>query len=67
METDSERITELEIKLVYQEQLIRELDTLVRTFGDKLDANTRELDKLKQAIRSPETAMGPANEKPPHY
>ena len=68
MATDEEdRITELEIKLVYQEQLIRELDTLVRSFGDKLDANTRELEKLKQAIRSPENPMGPANEPPPHY
>jgi len=66
METD-ERIMELEIKLVYQEQLIRELDTLVRAFGEKLDANTRELEKLKQAIRSPENPMGPANEPPPHY
>ncbi|MEO8841773.1 MAG: SlyX family protein [Kofleriaceae bacterium] len=64
---DEDRITELEIKLVYQEQLIRELDALVRAFGDKLDANTRELDKLKQAIRSPESPMGPANEPPPHY
>ena len=64
---DEDRITELEIKLVYQEQLIRELDTLVRAFGDKLDATTRELEKLKQAIRSPETPMGPANEPPPHY
>jgi uncharacterized coiled-coil protein SlyX len=66
METD-ERIMELEIKLVYQEQLIRELDALVRAFGEKLDANTRELEKLKQAIRSPENPMGPANEPPPHY
>jgi uncharacterized coiled-coil protein SlyX len=66
METD-ERIMELEIKLVYQEQLIRELDVLVRAFGEKLDANTRELEKLKQAIRSPENPMGPANEPPPHY
>ena len=64
---DEDRIIELEIKLVYQEQLIRELDSLVRAFGDKLDANTRELDKLKQAIRSPESPMGPGNEPPPHY
>jgi uncharacterized coiled-coil protein SlyX len=64
---EEDRVTELEIKLVYQEQLIRELDVLVRAFGDKLDANTRELEKLKQAIRSPETPMGPANEPPPHY
>ncbi len=68
MASDNEdRVTELEIKLVYQEQMIRELDSLVRAFGDKLDANTRELEKLKQAIRSPENPMGPGNEPPPHY
>jgi uncharacterized coiled-coil protein SlyX len=65
--TDAERITELEIKLVYQEHVIRELDALVRTFGARLDEATRELKELKQSIRSPETPMGPANEPPPHY
>ena len=66
-DSDAERMTELEIKLVYQEQLIRELDALVRSFGDKLDQTTRELKELKQSIRSPEAAAGPANEPPPHY
>ena len=64
---DDDRLVELEIKVAYQEQLIRELDTLVRTFGDRLDEITRELKQLKQAVRSPEVAAGPANDKPPHY
>lgn len=64
---DDDRIVELEIKLAYQEKLIRELDALVRGFGDKLDRTDRELAALKQAIRSPETPAGPANDKPPHY
>jgi len=64
---DDDRIVDLEIKLAYQEQLIRELDALVRAFGDKLDQTDRELAALKQALRSPETAVGPANDKPPHY
>ena len=67
MTDDADRIVELEIKLAYQEQLIRDLDALVRTFGDKLDKTNRELDALKQAIKSPETGVGPQNEKPPHY
>lgn len=67
MSETEDRITELEIKLVYQEQLIRDLDALVRTFGDKLDAQARELEKLKAGVRSPEVPMGPQNEKPPHY
>jgi SlyX protein len=64
---DDDRLTDLEIKLAYQDQLIRELDALVRSFGDKLDLASRELETLKQSLRSPETAMGPANDKPPHY
>lgn len=66
-EIDAERITELEIKLVYQEQLIRELDALVRTFGSKLDDTLREVKALREGLKSPETAMGSGNERPPHY
>lgn len=65
--TDDDRVMELEIKLAYQEKLIRELDQLVRAFGHRLDETNRELKALKQAVRSPETAAGAASEKPPHY
>lgn len=64
---ETERITELEIKLVYQEQLIRELDALVRSFGTKLDETQREMKSLREGMKSPETAMGPGNDPPPHY
>ncbi|HEX4451790.1 MAG TPA: SlyX family protein [Kofleriaceae bacterium] len=64
---DDDRLTDLEIKLAYQDQLIRELDALVRSFGDKLDLARRELETLKQSLRSPETPIGPASDKPPHY
>lgn len=67
MSDDSERIEDLEVKLAFQDKLIRELDALVRTFGDRLDKTERELKQLRDAVRSPETAMGPANEPPPHY
>ena len=66
-EESYERLQDLEIKVAFQDKLIRELDALVRTFGDKLDKTNRELEALKQSIRSPETPMGPANEPPPHY
>jgi SlyX protein len=62
-----ERLEDLEVKLAFQDKLIKELDALVRTFGDRLDKTTRELEALKQSIRSPETPLGPANEPPPHY
>jgi len=68
MSDDSaERLEDLEVKLAFQDKLIRELDALVRTFGDRLDKTERELKQLRDAVRSPESAMGPANEPPPHY
>jgi SlyX protein len=65
--TDDDRLMDLEIKLAYQDRLIRELDALVRTFGAKLDDTQRELKELKQSLKSPENPTGPANERPPHY
>jgi SlyX protein len=62
-----ERIEDLEVKLAFQDKLIRELDALVRHFGDRLDETQRELKQLKESLRSPENPMGPANEPPPHY
>ncbi len=63
----AERVEDLEVKLAFQDKLIRELDALVRTFGDRLDAAEREIKKLEQGLRSPEPVLGPANEPPPHY
>jgi uncharacterized coiled-coil protein SlyX len=65
--TDDDRVMDLEIKLAYQDKLIRELDALVRTFGEKLDETAREVKELKQSLKSPEGPTGPANERPPHY
>jgi uncharacterized coiled-coil protein SlyX len=61
---DAERWLDLEVKLAYQERLIRELDALVREFGDRLAKS--ELTELRQAMPSP-VPLGPINEPPPHY
>lgn len=63
----AERIVDLEIKLAYQDHVIRELDALVRAFGDRLDRAERELKTIKDALISPEAPLGPQNERPPHY
>ena len=63
----AEQLIDLEVKLAFQDRLIRDLDTLVREFGTRLDATQRELDQLKQSLRSPEPTLGAATEKPPHY
>jgi SlyX protein len=64
---DAERFTDLEIKVAYQDKTIADLEALVRSFGVRLDELSRELTQLKQAVRSPETPVGPQNEPPPHY
>ena len=63
----TEHLVDLEVKLAFQERLIRDLDALVREFGDRLDKTERELRELKQSVQTGELAMGPANDKPPHY
>jgi uncharacterized coiled-coil protein SlyX len=64
--TVDERFMDLEVKLAYQDRLIRDLDALVRAFGTRLDTTERELRELKQTIPAP-LPMGPQNEPPPHY
>lgn len=63
----NEHLVDLDVKLAYQERLIRDLDALVREFGGRLDKTQRDLEQLKQSIRSGEVPLGPANDPPPHY
>lgn len=62
-----ERMLDLEVRIAYQDRLVRELDALVRQLADRLDKTERELKTIKQSMVSPEGGVGPANEKPPHY
>ena len=65
-DADTERWLDLDVKLAYQERLIRDLDALVREFGDRLAKAERELAELRQAMPPP-LPLGPTNEPPPHY
>jgi uncharacterized coiled-coil protein SlyX len=65
-DADAERWLDLDVKLAYQERLIRELDALVREFGDRLAKAEREIAELRQAMPPP-LPLGSINEKPPHY
>jgi uncharacterized coiled-coil protein SlyX len=64
---DAERLTDLEIKVAYQDKTIADLEALVRSLGVRVAELSRELTQLKEAVRSPEAPPGPANERPPHY
>jgi uncharacterized coiled-coil protein SlyX len=63
---DDERWLDIDVKLAYQERLIRELDSLVRDFGTRLDKAERLLEQIRQALPTP-VPLGAANEPPPHY
>jgi uncharacterized coiled-coil protein SlyX len=63
---DDERWLDIDVKLAYQERLIRELDALVRDFGTRLDKAERLLEQIRQALPSA-VPLGAANEPPPHY
>lgn len=65
-DADAERWLDLDVKLAYQDRLIRELDALVREFGDRLAKAERELAELRQAMPPP-LPLGPINDPPPHY
>jgi len=68
MSDPAEHLLDFEIKLAYQERLIRALDAHVRELGDRVVKTERELAEIKQTIRSGgELPVGPQTEKPPHY
>jgi SlyX protein len=63
----AERVTELEVKIAYQDRLLGALDEVVRTFTQKIEALERELQEVRAGIKSPPPPLGPASEPPPHY
>lgn len=63
------RITELEIKISYAEDLIDELNRTVFRQQQQIDYLARELDTLRQQVQSdqPRQATSLFDEIPPHY
>lgn len=63
-----ERITNLEIKLTYQDDLIRALDEVVIGLRGELERLARTVEMLEaEARRGEPDAPGAPQEKPPHY
>jgi uncharacterized coiled-coil protein SlyX len=62
-----ERVTELEVRVAYQDRVIAALDDVVRAFANRVEGLERELTELRAGAKSPAPALGPANEPPPHY
>jgi len=62
-----ERIIELEVKIAYQDKVIADLDEVLRTFATHVQQLQREVTELKEAMRTGQAAIGPADDAPPHY
>ena len=60
------RVTELEMKVAFQDRTIDELDSVVREYTDKIEDLTRQLESVRNTLADLRET-GPANEKPPHY
>ena len=63
------RITELEIKICYAEDLVDELNRTVFRQQQQIDTLAREINSLRQQIQStaPQQAHSLLDELPPHY
>lgn len=66
MTTDS-RLTEIEIRIEYQDRLIETLNQVILDLRAELGDVRRDFDKLCHQVQDNQLPLGPANEKPPHY
>jgi len=68
-DTTDKRLTDLEVKASFSEDLLDHLNALVTRQQEQIDLLIREVGKLKD--RAPDTGGGairdPHEERPPHY
>lgn len=59
-----ETVTDLEVRLAYQDRVIADLDVVVRTLFTRLERVEKELREVREGGTQ---IIGPATEAPPHY
>ena len=57
------RLTDLEVRLAYQDKIIASLDEVVRDFA----ARVERLERLARERGTPGEPFGPPDDPPPHY
>jgi SlyX protein len=64
-----QRLTELEIKASFNEDLVEQLNQMVFRQQQQIDALVREVSQLRQQLPEPGAsgARNPRDELPPHY
>ena len=63
------RLTELEIKLAFTEDLLEKLDDVVISQQRRIDALIQELASLREQVARTDSNSGgsPRDDRPPHY
>jgi uncharacterized coiled-coil protein SlyX len=68
VQTLSERINALEVRLMYQDVTIETLNQTITAQWQQIDSLTRRVAELRERLQEAESnTPGPANERPPHY
>ena len=62
-----DRVTELEVKLSFQENAFQELSSVVQKQHKELDELRRQLEKLDMLVKGGGGLIDGTQEKPPHY
>ena len=63
----AERLTELEVRVAYQDKTIAELDAVVRDYSDRVVVLEREVKRLHEELIRGAPQTGPHDDPPPHY
>jgi len=62
-----ERIKELEIRIAYQDNLISDLDEVLRQFTRRVEGLEKTLDQFRGQLQALAGAPATLDEPPPHY
>jgi len=67
-DTLEERLNSLESRFAFQEDLVHQLDEVVRSQADTIDELKREILKMRTELtHTPESEAPPEEQVPPHY
>jgi SlyX protein len=65
--SSDDRLTDLEVRLAFQQRTIATLDEVVREFAARVERLERQLAEMVNRASSEEPPAGPGLERPPHY
>lgn len=66
--TDAERMTELELELMAQRELLETLDSELTTANNRVEFLEKRVERLERQLEDVSTLLeAPSSDKPPHY